>query len=145
MSRTFDQQVNLLTILGGTPFIALLILPKHTWIAFQFIGIMYLGVIISFIAGINWLMACQRQQRTVLLWSIVLSLACWLVMTLSWYLTANLWGWLGLWLLLNMAYCIDYQLYRQDKLLSQLRLSGTITLNIAVVAIIVRTFWMHLQ
>lgn len=138
MNKSFNKHINWITISGGLPLLALLLLPTPIWNSIQGIGVIYLGVILSFIAGINWSVAIQRKSLKLLLWSIALSLLTCGATAVPLLYSSTITAWIVLWLLLNTAWIVDHKLYDQQPLLQRLRCFGSITLNILIIAIIIR-------
>lgn len=133
-----NKQVNVLTALGGVPFLIFLLLPTYLWSALQLLGLTYLVVIISFIAGVNWCMACVKVNYHLLSWGIILSLLAWGLMGVAWLTKNATIAWIVGWALLNLAWIVDRKIYQSYPGLISLRLVGTMTLNVCIIMIIIR-------
>lgn len=133
-----NKLINIMTALGGIPFVILLLLPDQLWLMTQLLGLFYLAIIISFIAGINWCMACFKTSYLLLVWGVVLSLSAWTLATLAWFTDNTIIDWMLGWLLLNITWVVDRKVYVPYPGLLTFRLIGTITLNLCVIMIIIR-------
>lgn len=138
MNKRFDKISIYATVLGGLPLLMLIFLPAYLWHHAQFVAQTYLVVILAFISGIDWKVALERKHSLVLCWSILLSLLPWFILTYS-LLTADvILSWTMLWVVLNTAWFIDLRFIHNDKLLVTVRNVGSVTLNVLLLAIILR-------
>lgn len=133
-----NKSINMITALGGAPFVILLLSPEKLWLMAQLWGVAYLAIIISFIAGISWCMACLQGSYVLLSWGIILSLSAWMLAGFALVTENTNIDWLLGWFLLNLAWMVDRKVYLSYPGLRTLRLIGTITLNVCVIMIIVR-------
>jgi hypothetical protein len=134
-----NKNINFITAFGGLPFLILLLLPTQFWLAAQLLGLVYLIVIISFIAGVNWCIACLTNNNYLLTWGIILSILAWGVSCYAWFSQQADMAWILGWLLLNIAWFVDRKAYANYPGLLALRLTGTITLNLCIIMIIIRS------
>jgi len=101
----------------------------------------YVCLILSFISGINWLMALQRNSPLLLIWSIVVLASSLIILLLNqWGLITSTEVWCGLLLLLWLALAQDFFNRHQAGLdyFFCARRSGTIFISIAILLLIWR-------
>ena len=125
---------SLITAIGALPLFIYVIFPALHVMPPVFMQ-MYVYSILSFIAGINWIMALEHHRWWILVWSVALSIIplVFLLFNHFSYLTTD--GvWWGLILLLWLALLHDY-IHRKKIMLQYFfcfRRSGTIFLTVAI-------------
>ncbi len=138
MKNRFEKLTIFATVLGGLPLLLLVCLPIYLWFQTQIIAQIYLMIILSFIAGIDWKAALDENNILILCWSIVLSLLPWFVMIYCLLTAEIVLSWVIFWIIINIAWGVDLHFVHKDKLLISIRNTGSIMLNILLLAIIIR-------
>lgn len=134
------QQIplNVITAAGSLPLLLFLLLPVSLWQQAQLIALVYFIIIIAFIAGVDWCIACLSSNSKLLVWAISLSLLAWGIVTLTVLFKMYLLAWIAGFILLNVAGIIDQKIYHPYPTLKHCRLVGTIALSAVVLLIILR-------
>lgn len=138
----FNTILKITTAAGSLPLIFFLFLPTVWWTELQALAITYVAVILSFVAGISWLSGCLEKNGYLIIWAVILSLITWLLIFYCWISATYVVIWIVTIILVNFTWLVDWLFYRDNKVIINFRFIGSLSLNIAIVAIIVRSIFL---
>ncbi|MDF1646384.1 MAG: hypothetical protein P1U61_05330 [Legionellaceae bacterium] len=71
---TFERTINVLTALGVMPILMCFFIKHFPTLPIQLMILVYIAIVLSFIAGIDWLIGVRLKSLPVVLWAVVSSL-----------------------------------------------------------------------
>jgi hypothetical protein len=82
MDKRFNQQLNILTATGALPVLLCFLISQYPSIPLQKIIFVYITIVLSFVAGVDWLLGIKLKSFQTVCWAIFCSLLPFLILSI---------------------------------------------------------------